>query len=162
MNEREALAAQLYGESSHPHVLHALEALDHEQAGRKVGHSPHSILQILQHMTYWQDISLARLNGEAPPSPKSAALGWTAPDAPEDESEWQAAIACFAEGLRALEARARDPELDLDQRVQLDRRVTAREELLMILGHNSYHVGQIVLLRRALGTWPPPRGAVTW
>lgn len=162
MSERDALAAQLYGVSSHTHLLHALEGLDHEQAGRKPGPAPHSIFQILQHMIYWQDISLARLTGEAPPSPKSAALGWTAPAAPEDESDWQAAIACFAEGLRSLEARARDPELELDAFAQPDRRVTAREELLMIQGHNSYHLGQVVLLRQSIGAWPPPRGGVTW
>src|SRR5262245_30285605 len=113
-------------------------------------------------MTYCQDISLARLAGEPPRRPESAALGWTAPEAPEDESDWQAAIACFAEGLRALEARVLDPELDLDSTVQPDRGVTAREEILMTQGHNSYHFGQIVLLRQELGAWPPPRGGDTW
>jgi uncharacterized damage-inducible protein DinB len=162
VNEREALASQLYGESSHKHHLHALEGLDPALAGRKVGRSPHTVFQILQHMTYWQDISLARISGEPPPRPGSAALGWTAPAAPEDESDWQAAIACFAEGLRSLEARVRDPELDLGRLVQPDRNVSAREELLMIQGHNSYHLGQIVLLRQELGAWPPPRGGDTW
>jgi uncharacterized damage-inducible protein DinB len=162
VNERAALAAQLTGENSHSHVLHALEGLDYQLAGRKLDASPHSVFQILQHMSYWQDISLERLSGAPPPPPKSARLGWTAPESPEDESEWQAAIACFAEGLRTLVARARDPELDLDGVVQPDRGVTAREELLMIQGHNSYHLGQIVLLRAELGAWPPPRGGVTW
>lgn len=162
MNEREALASQIYGTSSHKHLLHALEGLAPELAGRKVGRSTHTVFQILQHMTYWQDISLARLGGDPPPRPKSAALGWTAPEAPEDESDWQAAIACFAEGLRALEARALDAQLDLGALVQPDRNVSAREELLMITGHNSYHLGQIVLLRQELGAWPPPRGGDTW
>jgi uncharacterized damage-inducible protein DinB len=162
VNEREALAVQLYGTPSHKHALHALEGLDFALAGRKLGRASHTIFQILQHVTYWQDISLARLSGDPPPRPSSAALGWTASDAPEDESEWQAAIACFAESLRALEARVLDPELDLDAVVQPDRGVTAREELLMTQGHNSYHFGQIVLMRQELGSWPPPRGGDTW
>lgn len=162
MNEREALAIQLYGEGSHTHMLHALEGLDGALAGRRPGTAPHTVFQILQHMSYWQDISLARLAGDPPPTPASAALGWTAAAAPEDEGEWQAAIACFAEGLRDLEARARDPQLDLAAPAHRDRPVSAREELLMIQGHNSYHLGQIVLLRQQLGAWPPPRGGVTW
>lgn len=162
MNEREALASQLYGASSHKHALHALEGLDPALAGRRTGRNSHTIFQILQHVAYWQDISLARIAGEPPPRPATAALGWTAPETPEDESDWQAAVACFAEGLRALEARVLDPELDLDRVVQPDRGVTAREEVLMIQGHNSYHLGQIVLLRQELGAWPPPRGGDTW
>jgi uncharacterized damage-inducible protein DinB len=162
VNERQALASQMYGTSSHKHLLHALEGLEPELAGRKVGRSPHTVFQILQHMTYWQDISIARLAGEPPPRPASAALGWTAPATPEDESGWQGAIACFAEGLRALEARVLDPRFVLGRLVQPDRGVTAREEVLMIQGHNSYHLGQIVLLRLELGAWPPPRGGDTW
>ncbi len=36
------------------------------------------------------------------------------------------------------------------------------EILQLIATHNSYHVGQIVSLRRGLGSWPPPRGGLTW
>ena len=162
MNERQALASQMYGTSSHKHLLHALEGLDPELAGRRTGRTTHSVFQILQHMTYWQDITAARLGGDPPPRPESAALGWSASAAPEDESDWQAAIACFAEGLREIEARVLDPELDLGRIVQPDRGVTAREEVLMVQGHNSYHLGQIVLLRQELGAWPPPRGGDTW
>jgi uncharacterized damage-inducible protein DinB len=28
--------------------------------------------------------------------------------------------------------------------------------------HNSYHVGQIAMLRRMLGAWPPQSGGDTW
>ena len=28
--------------------------------------------------------------------------------------------------------------------------------------HNSYHVGQIAMIRRALGAWPPQGGGDTW
>ena len=28
--------------------------------------------------------------------------------------------------------------------------------------HNSYHAGQIALLRRQFGAWPPERGGDTW
>jgi uncharacterized damage-inducible protein DinB len=28
--------------------------------------------------------------------------------------------------------------------------------------HNSYHIGQVVILRRMLGAWPPLDGSDTW
>jgi hypothetical protein len=36
------------------------------------------------------------------------------------------------------------------------------EVLYQLAAHNSYHVGQIVVLRQALGAWPPPGGGDTW
>ncbi len=30
------------------------------------------------------------------------------------------------------------------------------------VGHNSYHLGQIFLLRQLQGSWPPPSGGNTW
>jgi hypothetical protein len=96
MKEREALREQVYGANSHLHALHALEGLDGRSAGLWVPFSPHSIHQLLRHMVYWQEITLARLRGESPPRPASAALGWQAAVAPADEGEWEAAVAEFA------------------------------------------------------------------
>jgi len=160
MREREALIRQLHGEPSHKHILHSLEGLDAAQAGRLVGQSPHSIFQVLGHMQYWLDITLHRLAGR-PQRPAAAALGWTTPAAPRD-GEWLEAVAKFGERLQVLATRILDPKLDLDTIVQPESGVRAREEILMIQGHNSYHLGQIVMLRQELGCWPPPRGGDTW
>ena len=34
--------------------------------------------------------------------------------------------------------------------------------LWQTLVHNSYHIGQVVILRRALGIWPPRGGGDSW
>jgi uncharacterized damage-inducible protein DinB len=34
--------------------------------------------------------------------------------------------------------------------------------LWQIMVHNSYHVGQIAVLMRAFGLWPPRAGTDTW
>jgi uncharacterized damage-inducible protein DinB len=31
-----------------------------------------------------------------------------------------------------------------------------------MVAHNSYHVGQIAMIRRVLGAWPPRAGGDTW
>ena len=161
MNELDVLREQVYGVNSHMHVLHALEGLDPALAGRSVPGAPHTVFQILHHMVYWQDIALARMRGANPESPKSSALGWRTPAAPEDPSDWEAAVACFAEGLRSLEDLLAEGG-DLAAPADLSRRTSRREEILMVLGHNSYHLGQIVMLRHLLGSWPPPRGRSDW
>ncbi len=162
MNERHALREQLYGVNSHLHLLHALEGLSPAQAGARVAGAPHTIYQVLAHMIYWQDITIARLRREAPERPASSDLGWQTRPAPEDAGDWEATIAGFAEGLRAIEEHLADPGFDLSGPADAARRTSAREELLMIQGHNSYHLGQIVTLRQLLGAWPPPKGGSAW
>jgi len=46
--------------------------------------------------------------------------------------------------------------------VEPEGRRTVRDNLLMVLCHNSYHLGEIVTLRRQLRAWPPPRGGASW
>lgn len=36
------------------------------------------------------------------------------------------------------------------------------EMLQTIASHNSYHLGQVVILRQRLCAWPPPSGGLTW
>lgn len=160
MNERESLREHLYGVRSHLHVLYALEGLDPRLAGARPAGTEHTIHQVLGHMTFWQDVALARIRGETPPDTRSAASGWTTPEAPEDASDWEAAVASFAEGLRAIDGLLADPEVDLER--SCGPKGTLRDQVLMVQGHNSYHLGQIVSLRRQLGSWPPPRGGDTW
>ncbi len=162
MSERDTLKTQVYGTYSHVHLLHALEGLTAEQAGALPQGAPHSIHQLVAHMTYWQEIGLARVRGDHAPTPEGAADGWTAPAAPESEEEWEDTVEGLAAGLWELDAMLEAPEVDLDRVVEPERQRTARDSVLMVLCHNSYHLGEIVLLRRQLGAWPPPRGGDTW
>jgi len=45
---------------------------------------------------------------------------------------------------------------------QSSRDSTVHAMLWQIAMHNSYHAGQIALLRRQAGAWPPERGGDTW
>lgn len=51
---------------------------------------------------------------------------------------------------------ARDPELLA--RTILGGRFTVGLRMVWFTGHNAYHLGQVVLMRRILGAWPPPAG----
>ena len=39
---------------------------------------------------------------------------------------------------------------------------TLEAVLLQMVAHNSYHTGQIAMIRRALDVWPPRGGGDTW
>ncbi len=54
---------------------------------------------------------------------------------------------------------ANQPEL-LKQ--PLKRMGTVENVLASIANHNAYHLGQVVLLRQLLDSWPPPSGGDSW
>jgi uncharacterized damage-inducible protein DinB len=39
---------------------------------------------------------------------------------------------------------------------------TVLDVLWQMVAHNSYHIGQVAMLRRAFGAWPPASGGDTW
>jgi len=39
---------------------------------------------------------------------------------------------------------------------------TGIEMLALAAVHNSYHAGQVAILRQVLDAWPPPSGGLTW
>ena len=52
--------------------------------------------------------------------------------------------------MRAL---VNDPKTDLFAKIPHGDGQTVLREALLVADHNAYHLGQLVLLRRALGAW---------
>jgi len=147
----------LSGEGAHAGSRNVFEGLDWKLAGTKPAGAPHSLFQLLQHLTYWQDWVVKWLDGKTPPIPKHAAGSWSKAAGPASKEEWDGAVKSFLKGLDALESGARGGDL-LKERGKKSR----LEMLQAIASHNSYHLGQAVLLRQMLGAWPPPSGGLTW
>jgi len=55
--------------------------------------------------------------------------------------------------LRAMQRLVRDPGTDLFARIPHGTGQTALREALVLADHNSYHLGQLLLIRRLLGAW---------
>ena len=87
---------------NHAHIpaLPALDGLSRDDADRRIAAAPHSIAEIVSHLTFWQEWFCGRCDGSADPPPSSAALGWPAP-AP---GSWDAVRARFAAGLERATA----------------------------------------------------------
>jgi uncharacterized damage-inducible protein DinB len=167
MSQR-TLVELLYGKAAHANPLSCVEDVSCELAGRREGNFPHSIWQLVSHMNYWMDYELRRIRGDSPPYPSHAAESWPVTAAPPGEAEWNRTIAQFNELLGKLAALAESaPEvLARDIPATHPTHTKHSSSLLAVLWqtlvHNSYHVGQIAMLRRALGAWPPSGGGDSW
>jgi uncharacterized damage-inducible protein DinB len=163
-----ALHELIHGKGAHADPVACIEDLSAELASRRVSGYPHSIWQLVLHMNYWMDHDLATIAGEQPRYPDHAIESWPQHPEPPTESQWQSTQQRFSELLARLAVLANSDSSTLDRMIEdvgaanTPRQATARTRLWQIVAHNSYHVGQIALLRRQAGAWPPKRGGDTW
>jgi uncharacterized damage-inducible protein DinB len=72
---------------------------------------------------------------------------------PPSEAAWDRSVASFRHTREKMKALVRDVP-DLTSRVPTGKAAqTFLRAILLVADHTAYHVGQLVALRRALGTW---------
>lgn len=167
----------IYGKGAHVDPVACVEDISASLAARNVAGYPHSIWQIVDHISYWTEYELANIAGENPRYPDKAIESWPQhPNSDEGrsvdghlfEEQWQASVRRFIELLARLASLAQSDAPILERKTlnaalpPAPRESTVQTVLWQIAVHNSYHVGQIALLRRQFGAWPPRRGGDTW
>jgi uncharacterized damage-inducible protein DinB len=110
-----------------------------EQAAALPPGFKYSLLTLVEHTWFWQEIWLARLTDRKRPDMKR---DWRLPDV----EEWPEVRQRFLDGLE--EAYAIASAGPFVHRMKTDE--AAIEALLQIAVHDAYHVGQFVLLKRAM------------
>lgn len=154
---RVALGNALHGTGAHVDTRRIFAGLDWTRAGIRPPGAPHSVYEVLGHMLYWQEWVVRWLGGARPPVPEHASGSWPRGASAVNKREWDQAVRRFAAGLAAFDRAARGADL-----LSRTGKRSRLEMLHMIASHNSYHAGQVVVLRQILGAWPPPGGGLTW
>ncbi len=138
----------------------ALGGLDAARAARRDGPDQHSAWQIVNHLAFWNDRYL-RLFRDTPVGPVQGGTAATFDVYPAQGSEedWHAARERYDEGMRQWrDALAQAEEKKLAAPVRKDSPGPWAEALAHLAIHNAYHIGQIVTLRKAHGSWDPTQG----
>jgi uncharacterized damage-inducible protein DinB len=166
MYSQATLTELLRGRGAHADPLACVSDVTVEHAAHRPQGHAFSIYQIVWHLNFWMDYERRKIDGENVSYPEHASLSWPSNEKPASASEWSETIGRFAKLIAQLERLSSASSDVLQQQVAPDQAgkapSTAEARLLQTLAHNSYHVGQIVLLRRAMDIWPPPGGGDTW
>jgi uncharacterized damage-inducible protein DinB len=163
-----ALTELLHGKGAHADPLACVEDLSAELAARQIEAFPHSVRQLVFHMNYWMDYELRRIRGERPPYPEHNSESFPPASSPADTRDWDRLRKRFAELLMNFTALAKSAPEEMQRQIESvhdgDKKVAGTLEAVLwqMVAHNSYHVGQIAMIRRALGSWPPRGGGDTW
>ncbi|HEU4743190.1 MAG TPA: DinB family protein [Meiothermus sp.] len=146
----QALKDAVYGKNAFAEYAKALCGLDAPTASQRPAGSPHSIWQLVWHLNYWQEATLMALQGEKPQHRAEADYP-AHPEAPSQEA-LDIEVRQFLSDLETLSTLAADPGV-AQQEVPAWKGFSKLAAILLITNHNAYHLGQVVLLRRMLGTW---------
>ena len=158
----------VYGKGAHVDPIACVEDISAELASQVVEGYPHSIWQIVEHMSYWMEYDLGKIAGENPVCPDRAIESWPSHPDPVTEAGWQKTVKKFVALLVRMATLSESDQETLEKTVEnvgptnSPRTSNIHRMLWQVAVHNSYHVGQIALLRRQLDTWPPRRGGDTW
>ena len=113
----------------------------------------HSAWEILEHMriAQWDILEFSRSAKHV--SPRFPDGYWPPDQAPPDEKAWDKAVAAFRSDLQAMADLVADESTNLLARIPHGDGQTIFREALLVADHNAYHLGQLVLSRRLLGSW---------
>jgi uncharacterized damage-inducible protein DinB len=167
MSQR-ALTELLRGKGAHADPIACVEDISAELAARQVAGFPHSIGQLVFHMNYWMEYEVRRIRGERPAYPEHSAESFPASPSPADAAEWDRLRTRLAELLGAFAESAKSSPQEIQREIESvhagDKNVAGTLEavIMQMVAHTSYHMGQIAMVRRVLGAWPPKAGGDSW
>ena len=152
---REQLARILDWEEAHAGFDKAVADLAADKRGARTAGIEHSIWQLVEHMRIAQaDILDFCVNAGYVHSMKWPDDYWPKDPAPPNAAAWDASLASFRSDREKFKVVARETK-DLYALVPTGKgHQTYLRAILLVADHNSHHLGQILLVRKALGVWP--------
>ena len=160
---RTDLVNLLDGKQAHLTFDDAVRDVTGEELGRPVPETdetgrPHTVWRLVEHLRFTQRDILEYVRGKGYVAPEWPDAYWPAGDAPEgsaDERMTTFARTCdaFRADLAALRAMAEDPAVDPLAPIPHAGGTTLVRNILLAADHNAYHLGQLVAVRKVLGTW---------
>jgi uncharacterized damage-inducible protein DinB len=150
---RSQLSQYLAWKEAHAGFDAAVKDVPFELQGRQPAGLPHSPWQLLEHLRIAQDDILDFCRNPNYVHKKWPDDYWPKNPAPPDARAWEQSVAAYRRDREAMQQLTTDPAVDLFARIPHGDTQTYIREVLLIADHASYHVGQLVLVRRLLGDW---------
>jgi uncharacterized damage-inducible protein DinB len=149
---RQELISHLTEENAHAGFDAAVKDFPTELRGKRPNALPHSAYQLVEHLRIAQsDIIEYALNPKHK-SPDFPDGYWPKAPEPPDAKAWDKSIAAFRADRKKLVAAIQktDPRAPIPHA----NNQSLANKTILVIDHNAYHLGQLILLRRLLNIWP--------
>ncbi len=148
---RKHLADLLRMKGAHVNLAEAVSDFPAAMRGIKPPGAPHTAWQLLEHIRLAQEDIL---DFSRNPQYKERTFPddyWPAAEAPPSEEAWANSIQRFQEDLDEMQKLVAETKHDLLAVIPHGTGQTLLREALLVADHNSYHLGQLMFLRKMLG-----------
>jgi uncharacterized damage-inducible protein DinB len=150
---RRIIASALDWEQAHARLDSAINGLAPDLRGSRPAGFPHSAWELLDHIRRTQHDLLEFCTNPQYEEPKWPDDYWPGTPAPPSSTAWDDAAAEVHRDAKALAEFTTDESRDLTAKIPHGTGQTYLRTVLVAIDHTSYHVGQIVAVRRLLGAW---------
>jgi uncharacterized damage-inducible protein DinB len=114
---------------------------------------PWTLWELFEHIriAQWDIVEFSKsAEHQSPEFPKGY---WPESSQPQDADAWEQSVASFRRDLASMKALVLDPEVDLHAKIPHGDGQTILREAMLVADHNTYHLGQMVLVMKMLGRW---------
>lgn len=130
-----------------------LAGISLENAGKEVAELPYTLWQLMEHLriALWDILEFSRNpDYQSPPWPGGY---WPKEKAPDDMAALNSCRQAISDGLDEMVQLVQDESNDLFTPFPHGNGQNLYREAMLVVEHNAYHLGQIVITRRLLGDW---------
>jgi len=146
---REQLVNFLDGSQAHITFDDAIKDFPYEPAGKKTPGMPHTPWEIIEHIRIAQfDIYQFSIDSSyiSPTWPDGY---WPENATPKSKTEWDNSVSQIKKDLQAMKDLVMDPKTDLFKTIPHGTGQNIFREVLVASQHNSYHLGQLMVLKKS-------------
>lgn len=148
---REQLISLIRGGNAHVTFDNVISNFPAALRGAKAPGAPHTAWELIEHMRLcqWDILEFSRDAKHVSPA---WPLGyWPPSEAPPNRTAWNRSVESFKNDHAAMEKLINNPKTDLYKSIPHGTGQNILREALLVADHNSYHLGQMLLLSQLLG-----------
>ena len=145
---RKQLLFALRGGNAHVPIKRAITNFPLDKINEKLPEFEHSPFQLVDHLRRAQLDILNFIEDKDYKSPDWP-IGFWDDSGKADKEQWEKTVKDFFAGIDKMEKFVKDDKVDLFANLPHAPQYTIFREVLVLAGHNSYHLGQLMLMKKA-------------
>ncbi len=150
---RMLLIKMLTQENAHATIEQALKNISIEDLGAKEEDFPYSIWQLAEHIRITQNDIVEFSYNPKHVSPSWPEEFWPKNPSPENLDQLQLCLNQILKDRNKMAELINDNSIDLYKPFSYGSGQNLLRVTILLIDHTSYHTGQIILLRKLLGSW---------